>query len=299
MLAPRRRRSGFTLIELLVVIAIIAILAAILFPVFAQAREKARAISCLSNMKQIGTGLMMYTQDFDETYPFSYLYTTGYSAACQCNTAEPYYHWSYALNSYTKSDKIWLCPSAKWNITPTNPADLQVPGLSYIPNEAIIPRQKLANQKAGYNSPYEAVPLSAVSSPASVIAIAENQQEKDTTLNPSDADYGDSAHRPANAFIPFEPYKNAPGAALRRVTMVDVLANPVPGTPAGYPGRNTRLIYAEIKQHQGGSNYIFGDGHAKWQKIEQTIPADATVPVTPSNFLWGEKFYACPSCPAP
>src|SRR5437879_8414171 len=63
---PRRGR-GFTLIELLVVIAIIAILAAILFPVFAQAREKARQSVCLSNMKQVGLGLSMYTQDYDET----------------------------------------------------------------------------------------------------------------------------------------------------------------------------------------------------------------------------------------
>lgn len=65
---PMRRNSAFTLIELLVVIAIIAILAAILFPVFAQAREKARQTSCLSNMKQIGTASMMYVQDYDETY---------------------------------------------------------------------------------------------------------------------------------------------------------------------------------------------------------------------------------------
>ena len=64
-----RSRSAFTLIELLVVIAIIAILAAILFPVFSQAREKAREASCASNLKQIGTGFMMYTQDYDEQFP--------------------------------------------------------------------------------------------------------------------------------------------------------------------------------------------------------------------------------------
>ena len=69
--APGIKRShlGFTLIELLVVIAIIAILAAILFPVFARARENARRASCMSNLKQIGLGLMQYTQDYDEKYP--------------------------------------------------------------------------------------------------------------------------------------------------------------------------------------------------------------------------------------
>jgi prepilin-type N-terminal cleavage/methylation domain-containing protein len=68
-----KSQRGFTLIELLVVIAIIAILAAILFPVFAQAREKARQISCLSNLKQIGLGFKMYAQDYDELFPMGNL----------------------------------------------------------------------------------------------------------------------------------------------------------------------------------------------------------------------------------
>jgi prepilin-type N-terminal cleavage/methylation domain-containing protein/prepilin-type processing-associated H-X9-DG protein len=77
MQSYRSKRSGFTLIELLVVIAIIAILAAILFPVFAQAREKARAISCLSNVKQIGLGMLMYVQDYDEKYMYNQYYLEG------------------------------------------------------------------------------------------------------------------------------------------------------------------------------------------------------------------------------
>lgn len=101
------RRTGFTLIELLVVIAIIAILAAILFPVFAQAREKARAISCLSNSKQIGTAMMMYTQDYDETYPVAVFYPN-------------YDIWTDAVVPYIKNYDLWFCPdggprmSAAW-----------------------------------------------------------------------------------------------------------------------------------------------------------------------------------------
>ena len=74
------KKRGFTLIELLVVIAIIAILAAILFPVFAQAREKARQTSCLSNLRQLGTGMMMYVQDYDDTYPSVWYTDVGHWA---------------------------------------------------------------------------------------------------------------------------------------------------------------------------------------------------------------------------
>src|SRR5712675_538712 len=101
------RRTGFTLIELLVVIAIIAILAAILFPVFAQAREKARAISCLSNSKQVSLGVLMYVQDYDETFPL-YFYNLVTSAQRPSDPpftpAEPDFTvgWNEAIYPYIK-----------------------------------------------------------------------------------------------------------------------------------------------------------------------------------------------------
>jgi prepilin-type N-terminal cleavage/methylation domain-containing protein/prepilin-type processing-associated H-X9-DG protein len=93
-------RRGFTLIELLVVIAIIAILAAILFPVFAKAREKARQSSCLSNVKQLGLGFMQYAQDYDEMLPQDY----------RCPWATRY-TWRAMIYPYVKNGQVFSCPS--------------------------------------------------------------------------------------------------------------------------------------------------------------------------------------------
>lgn len=109
---PQHRQSrGFTLIELLVVIAIIAILAAILFPVFARARENARKATCQSNLKQIGTACAMYRQDYDErSVRFGYTTTTGVDG--QSVEVTPH----YLLQPYVKNTNVFICPSgSKYN----------------------------------------------------------------------------------------------------------------------------------------------------------------------------------------
>lgn len=98
-----RSRIGFTLIELLVVIAIFRILAALLFPVFAQAREKARQASCASNMRNLGTAIQLYLQDYDERFPLAAYPTAGFD----------FLTWHDLTDSYARNKDIWLCPSSR------------------------------------------------------------------------------------------------------------------------------------------------------------------------------------------
>jgi prepilin-type N-terminal cleavage/methylation domain-containing protein/prepilin-type processing-associated H-X9-DG protein len=123
--------KGFTLIELLVVIAIIAILAAILFPVFGRARENARRSSCQSNLKQIGLGILQYVQDYDEKYPqcrSSDIALNGYN-----NRWAP---WHLAIYPYVKSFQVYKCPS--------NPYDLGIWN-SYDGTKDLVPISYLCN----------------------------------------------------------------------------------------------------------------------------------------------------------
>ena len=175
------RNQGFTLIELLVVIAIIAILAAILFPVFAKAREKARQISCASNMRQINLGLLQYVQDSDETYP-----ANGESYGPGGFTA-----WQTMVMPYIKSSNVFICPSNS-KTTPiyatTLPDDYggnytygQVPGS--------IPAGGVFSQQSG-----PGIALASISAPSQVIAIGEQSASNSNycqlqidSLNPSGA----------------------------------------------------------------------------------------------------------------
>jgi prepilin-type N-terminal cleavage/methylation domain-containing protein/prepilin-type processing-associated H-X9-DG protein len=119
-----RRIRGFTLIELLVIIAIISILASILFPVFARARENARRSSCQSNLEQLGLGLIQYTQDYDEKYPHMEGTDASYFATSPGNPG-------YALNPYIKSGQIFSCPSVSGDTGTTV-------GTSYLWNGVLI-----------------------------------------------------------------------------------------------------------------------------------------------------------------
>ena len=135
-------RRGFTLIELLVVIAIIAILAAILFPVFARAREAARQTQCLSNTKQLSTAVTMYAQDYDELLPLHQF----------VNGSTTLYYWPDAVHPYVKNSGLWKCPSQAnaagfdFNFTPLNPPTVTTPDfyVSYGFNYAALAGAALA-----------------------------------------------------------------------------------------------------------------------------------------------------------
>ena len=257
-----RHNRGFTLIELLVVIAIIAILAAILFPVFARAREKARQTSCLSNCKQLGLGVMMYVQDYDDTYPrTSYLGGDGVSD----------YTWTIVVQPYVKNVQIFRCPSDPNPCPPcvngtTN--YVQVPLFSYLPNYNVMCAHDWAPVSEG-----------TIVAPADTIMLSERRPLFDkTTGAPMSSWKGCSAFNPDQ---PKTPYVFA--------TMQDAISGLAaatnPTTGQAYDNKNiaTQIYRTNWEAHCGGENFMFADGHAKWMKLDATLD--------PNNFLWGTKWY--------
>jgi len=161
-----RRHGGFTLIELLVVIAIIAILAAILFPVFARAREKARQTSCLNNMKQMALAVHMYAQDYDETLPFATMWTGG-SPAGAFSGYTSYLIWPDLLYPYVKNRQVFICPSNMqdwigygWNVY-----------IGYYGAIWMIPAYSTRTQDI-----YSGVKLATIPYPAQHVAIADHHK---------------------------------------------------------------------------------------------------------------------------
>jgi prepilin-type N-terminal cleavage/methylation domain-containing protein/prepilin-type processing-associated H-X9-DG protein len=200
------KRRGFTLIELLVVIAIIAILAAILFPVFAKAREKARQSSCLSNEKQIGIAFMQYSQDYDETMPGA----AGMGPNGAWNPA-----WYEIVQPYIKNTQVYHCPSC----SSTNLAGVYS-GPQYPCNYGV--NNNVCTWGFG-------IKLASIQAPANQICAGEMNG-------------GDWELYPSNATNPPNQWLNP---AVNEINNL----------------------------HNGGSNFIFCDGHAKWlMKGEDVAP---------------------------
>jgi len=165
-------RRGFTLIELLVVIAIIAILAAILFPVFARAREKARQSSCLSNVKQIGVAALMYAQDYDETFNPS-----------NQNCPPPNLNWSQLIFPYVNNDQIFICPSFGGVSTSTCGASYRKPS-SYVHGGYAINAWSAVGQGGtttygpGYSTGQK---LSEMKMPAQIVYACDQSTQRDSS----------------------------------------------------------------------------------------------------------------------
>ena len=230
-----RRQGGFTLIELLVVIAIIAILAAILFPVFAAAREKARQTACLSNLRQVGLANQMYAQDYDETY-------TNTEWGGNIDDAHEYY-WGDMLYPYIKNWQMLQCPSANQKIAfKTGVTTYSVQWTySYGINDILAADCVSADDPECRHIGVAGHPMAAVNAPSSTILIADNTPSGVDTADGDNTVLGHGRHE-----INWQ-------WAHRDPTRLSVSGR----SQDGYP------------RHNDGFVSVLADGHAKWRKREK------------------------------
>ncbi len=258
-LPARRQLGGFTLIELLVVIAIIAILAALLFPVFAQAREKARQAGCQSNLKQLGLAVMMYAEDYDEAYP------TGMDS---CWTSA----WPSKTQPYVKSIDIFTCPSGRggtgWPAKPWRgvPIDYAANGLiglsedgSHFEPAGPMPLMQPADQPCGWmqNAP-GAMLMSQVGKMTETVLVTEKHNDE---VNKG----------PAWAWAPGNT-SNFIGSVFDD-DFYFAAAGAIPdGTRAAGNTYDQGPNGAVTVKHSGKANFVFCDGHVKTWLPSQTNP---------------------------
>ncbi len=232
----RMLKSGFTLIELLVVIAIIAILAAILFPVFAQAREKARATACLSNTKQLGTAIAMYTQDYDETLP------PGGRATPKPN------RWYDMTHAYIKNRNVNTCPSAPDLKQPATGDAWNAGG--YGANINVMDWNNTNGSGTGGR------PLAAMETPADTYVICDAAQLKNTIVAANKDPESWNEHiggPPINRNARATDFQSEPPGCwtsnCKRYDNYDQWGN---------QGRRP------VPRHNKGLNVVYADGHAKF-----------------------------------
>jgi prepilin-type N-terminal cleavage/methylation domain-containing protein/prepilin-type processing-associated H-X9-DG protein len=251
-----RNQNGFTLIELLVVIAIIAILASILFPVFARARENARRASCQSNMKQLGLGFLQYSQDYDERLPIG----GGGTAALPNNKP---YGWGMQIFPYVKSKQVYKCPSDTTDISAAaTTAGYTVISYGANNNMGTTGTGALNGAIAGFTSTSKTVMLFEVAASSAYLdrpnVANEGQLSSPTTL----AGNGITLYScPGGNQIQFGLYDT--GFTGGRSGTVVAIPSAVSGTTAFAANGN---FVSEQGRHLEGSNYLMVDGHVKWYK---------------------------------
>jgi len=255
-------KKAFTLIELLVVIAIIAILAAILFPVFAQARESARTISCLSNVKQISLGLLMYVQDYDERFPLwgGQGEDTGNPLFGKPDPDDPpqIYHytgWDKVVYPYIKNRQVFQCPDAYgpgygydggWNGDNSSPTGVLNYALS----------ARLSGKS--WDSWQQGTKMAQISWPANAIMVAHDGTNTSTGGTSSDSCCAPGAYYPGGNC--YDCDNQGCGEWGWSGDQAQALLGDSAALNQGVPvGTN-----APRTLHKGGSNYGFTDGHAKW-----------------------------------
>jgi prepilin-type N-terminal cleavage/methylation domain-containing protein/prepilin-type processing-associated H-X9-DG protein len=267
-----QRKRGFTLIELLVVIAIIAILAAILFPVFAQAREKARQIACISNAKQLALGMIQYVQDYDEHMVPYTLPPSGWFGRADSNGVIQRYHWNVLLKPYTKQqlyggNTIYHCADLEADFyhqfgpNPTNSSDAWSSyftpygmNADYLQPDAGCSSSNALISIWGYP-----ITLSRIEAPAQTVFIADSKP--DVILSGGSA----GAFYPSDNIDP----PGVAGSASSNACAIDGWGIDDLGdgdaTGLGGPNGVATLTHTNLfdPRHTGRGNVVFCDGHAK------------------------------------